>query len=207
MVYRIYVEKRAGFDNEAKALLADARELLGVKSVEKIRVLNRYDAEDIEEELFNRCVKTVFSEPQMDTATEGADLSGARVFAVEYLPGQFDQRADSAAQCIQLVSMGPRPVIRTAKVYAVYGTVSEEELGAIKHYVINPVESREASLSKPQTLKIDHPVPAEVATLHGFIDYTKEELKAFALQYALAKDEDDIAFCRDYFRSEQRDPT
>ncbi len=207
MVYRIYVEKRAGFDNEAKALLADARELLGVKSVEKIRVLNRYDAEDIEEELFNRCVKTVFSEPQMDTATEGADLSGARVFAVEYLPGQFDQRADSAAQCIQLVSMGPRPVIRTAKVYAVYGTVSEEELGAIKHYVINPVESREASLSKPQTLKIDHPVPAEVATLHGFIDYTKEELKAFALQYALAMDEDDIAFCRDYFRSEQRDPT
>ncbi|MDE7296616.1 MAG: phosphoribosylformylglycinamidine synthase subunit PurQ [Clostridia bacterium] len=207
MVYRIYVEKKEGFDHEAKTLLADARNLLGLTGVERIRVINRYDAEDIEEELFYRCVKTVFSEPQTDTTTEGADLAGARVFAVEYLPGQFDGRADSAAQCIQLVSMGTRPVIRTAKVYAVYGNVREEDLSALKRYVINPAESREASLSKPRTLKIEYPVSTEVETLHGFIDYTKEELKTFAERYGLKMDADDIALCRDYFRSERRDPT
>ncbi|MDE5896483.1 MAG: phosphoribosylformylglycinamidine synthase, partial [Clostridia bacterium] len=207
MVYRIYVEKKAGFDNEAKSLLADVRELLGVTGAEKIRVLNRYDAEDIEEELFRKCVKTVFSEPQMDVATEGAALTGARVFAVEYLPGQFDQRADSAAQCIQLISMGERPVIRTAKVYAVYGRISEEELDAIKRYVINPVESREASLAKPETLKISHPVPTEVQTLHGFLELDRSGLAAFVKKYALAMDEDDVKFCQDYFRSEDRDPT
>lgn len=207
MVYRIYVEKKEGFDHEAKTLLADVRELLGVQGAERIRILNRYDAEDIDERLFYECVKTVFSEPQMDTATEGADLVGARVFAVEYLPGQFDQRADSAAQCIQLVSMQNRPIIRTAKVYAIYGAVSEKELAAIKHYVINPVESREASLAKPETLKISHPVPFEVETLHGFLDLDKAGLAAFVKQYALAMDEDDIKFCQDYFKTEERDPT
>ena len=207
MVYRIYVEKKAGFDNEAKSLLQEARELLGVKGIENIRILNRYDAEDIDEELFRRCVKTVFSEPQMDEASEGADLKGARVFAVEYLPGQFDQRADSAAQCIQLVSMGSRPVIRTAKLYAVYGNVSEAGLEAIKRYVINPVESREASLSIPQTLKIEHPVPTEVQTLYGFLDLDERGLAAFVKKYALAMDEDDIRFCQSYFAEEGRDPT
>ncbi|MDE5548600.1 MAG: phosphoribosylformylglycinamidine synthase [Clostridia bacterium] len=207
MVHRIYVEKKEGFDLEAKTLLADARDLLGIKSVESIRVLNRYDAEDIEEELFNRCVKTVFPEPQTDMTTEGANLAGARVFAVEYLPEQFDGRADYAAQCIQLVSMDARPVIRTAKVYAIYGSVSEEDLSAIKRYVINPAESREASLSKPRTLKIEYPVPTEVETLHGFTDYTKEELRACVERYGLKMDADDIAFCRDYFRAERRDPT
>ena len=207
MVYRIYVEKKEGFDLEARMLLADVRELLGIGGAEKIRILNRYDAEDIEEKLFGECVKTVFSEPQMDVATEGADLNGARVFAVEYLPGQFDQRADSAAQCIQLVSMQGRPVVRTAKVYAVYGQVSEGDLEAIKRYVINPVESREASLAKPETLKIEHPVPTEVETLHGFTDLNKTELAAFVKRYALAMDEDDVKFCQDYFKSERRDPT
>ncbi|MCI9009905.1 MAG: phosphoribosylformylglycinamidine synthase [Clostridia bacterium] len=208
MVYRIYVEKKAGFDVEAKTLLSDVRELLGFKSVENIRILNRYDAEEIEEELFQRCVRTVFSEPQMDTATEGAaGLESARVFAVEYLPGQFDQRADSAAQCIQLVSMGSRPVVRTAKVYAIYGNVSETELSAIKHYVINPVESREASLAIPVTLKIDHPIPTEVETLHGFLQLDEKGLSSFVKKYALAMDEDDIKFCQDYFKTEQRDPT
>ena len=207
MVYRVYVEKEPGFDHEAKTLLSDVRELLSLKSVENIRVLNRYDAEDIEESLFRECVKTVFSEPQMDVATEGANLTGARVFAVEYLPGQFDQRADSAAQCIQLVSMGTRPVIRTAKIYAVYGDVSEAELAALKHYVINPVESREASLSKPDTLKISHPVPTEVETLNGFLQLDGAGLAAFVKKYALAMDEDDIKFCQDYFKTEHRDPT
>ncbi|MBR7186000.1 MAG: phosphoribosylformylglycinamidine synthase [Clostridia bacterium] len=207
MVYRVYVEKKAGFDHEARTLLADCRELLELANVENIRVLNRYDVEDIEEALFKQCVKTVFSEPQMDQTSAYVDLRGARTFAVEYLPGQFDQRADSAAQCIQLVSMGGRPVIRTAKVYAVYGPVSEEELEAIKKYVINPVESREASLAVPETLKIDHPVPTEVETLHGFLDLDMDGLSAFVKQYALAMDADDIAFCQEYFRSEMRDPT
>ena len=127
MVYRIYVEKKEGFDNEAKALLSDCRELLEINA-ENVRVINRYDAEDIDEALFQRAVNTVFSEPQMDNATSEVDLCGAKVFCSEYLPGQFDQRADSAAQCIQLVSKGKRPLIRTAKIYAVYGNVTDDEL-------------------------------------------------------------------------------
>ena len=207
MVYRIFVEKKQGFDNEARALLSDVRDLLEIKGAEKIRVINRYDAEDIEKPLFDYCVKTVFSEPQMDVATEEINLSGARYFAVEYLPGQFDQRADSAAQCIQLVSQGERPLIRTAKVYAVYGSITENQLAAIKKYVINPVESREADMAPVKTLKIAHPVPTEVETLHGFISLEGEQLAEFVKKYSLAMDADDVAFCRDYFASEHRDPT
>ncbi len=207
MVYRIYVEKKEGFDHEARTLLSDCRELLEIGGVERVRVINRYDAEDIEKPLFDRCVRTVFSEPQMDRATENIDLSGAHAFAVEYLPGQFDQRADSAAQCIQLISQGERPVIRTAKLYAVYGDVTEEELAAIKRYVINPVESREASFELPETLKIAHPVPGEVPVLHGFLQLDRAGLAAFVKQYALAMDEDDVAFCQSYFMKEGRDPT
>ncbi len=206
MVYRVYVEKKTGFDNEARALLADVHEILGIPA-EKIRIINRYDAEDIEEELFKQCVNTVFSEPQMDTAGEGIDLAGARAFAVEYLPGQFDQRADSAAQCIQLVSMRNRPVIRTAKVYALYGALTEEQIEAIKRYVINPVESREAALHKPETLKIEHPVPESVKTLEGFLNLDEKGLADFVKQYALAMDADDAAFCQTYFRGEGRCPT
>ena len=207
MVYRIYVEKKDGFDHEARSLLSDARELLELDGIERIRIINRYDAEDIEKPLFDACVKTVFSEPQMDRATEDIDLAGAKVFAVEYLPGQFDQRADSAAQCIQLVSKGKRPLVRTAKLYAVYGNVTDETLATLKKYVINPVESREASLALPETLHISHPVPSEVETLHGFLNMEGEELQKFVQKYALAMDEDDIRFCRDYFRKEGRDPT
>ncbi len=206
MVYRIYVEKKAGFDNEAAKLLSDVREFLEINA-ERIRVINRYDVEDIEPALFQTAVKTVFSEPQMDVAAEKVDLSGAQAFCVEYLPGQFDQRADSAAQCIQLISRGKRPLVRTAKVYAVYGKVSAEELGAIKRYVVNPVESRETDFSLPETLKLAHPIPAEVETLHGFLQLDREGLIQFAEKYALAMDGDDIAFCQNYFKSERRDPT
>ncbi len=207
MVYRIYVEKKEGCGHEAKALLTDARELLEISGVENIRVVNRYDVEDIEEQLFLSCVGTVFSEPQMDRATTDIDAAGAKVFAVEYLPGQFDQRADSAAQCIQLISKGKRPLVRTAKVYLVYGNVSDEQIEAIKKYVINPVESREASLMRADTLKISHPVPTEVETLHGFLNLKRKELEEFVAKYALAMDADDIAFCQDYFKEEGRDPT
>ena len=115
MVYRIFVEKKPGLDNEARALENDAKTLLGIQGLEKVRLLNRYDAENISEELFNYAVKTVFSEPQLDIATTDVDTEGATVFAVEYLPGQFDQRADSAAQCIQIISQGERPLIHSAR--------------------------------------------------------------------------------------------
>ena len=168
MVYRIFVEKKPGLDNEARELLGEVRSLLGITGLEKVRLLNRYDAEDMDPGLFQRAVKTVFSEPQLDIASEDADTDGAAVFAVEYLPGQFDQRADSAAQCIQFISRGERPLIRSAKLYMLYGDLTAEEIAEIKKYVINPVEAREASLEKPETLKIEYAVPTEVATLDGF---------------------------------------
>ncbi len=207
MVYRVYVEKKAGFDREARALLAEIREFLGIAGAERVRIINRYDAEDIDEALFGRAVRTVFSEPQMDVATEEIDLCGAKSFLTEYLPGQFDQRADSAAQCIQLISKGRRPLIRTAKVYAIYGNITDGELAAVKNYVINPVECREAGAELPATLKTSYPVPTEVETLHGFLRLGREERAEFVKKYALAMDEDDVSFCQKYFAGEKRDPT
>ena len=207
MVYRVFVEKKEGLDNEARGLLNEARNLLGMESLEQVRLFNRYDAENITEELFHYSVKTVFSEPQLDTATAEIDLPGAYVFAVESLPGQFDQRADSAAQCIQIISQGDRPLIRTAKVYALYGTLTEAEIGEFKKYVINPVECREAAMEKPETLAIQYEIPTEVATLDGFTRLDKEGLADFIQQYGLAMDLDDITFCQSYFVSEDRDPT
>ena len=207
MVYRIFVEKKPGLDNEARELLNDATTLLGVKGLKKVRLLNRYDAEDMDPELFARAVKTVFSEPQLDIATEEADTEGAAVFAVEYLPGQFDQRADSAAQCIQFISRGERPLIRSAKLYILYGDLTDAEIAEIKKYVINPVEAREAALEKPETLKTEYAVPTEVATLEGFTKLDRTGLERFVEQYGLAMDADDIAFCQQYFLQEKRDPT
>ena len=207
MVYRIYVEKKAGFDHEAQSLTKEVRDILEIGSVKNIRVINRYDVEDVEKELFDYSVKTVFSEPQMDNATSSIESEGAKVFAVEYLPGQFDQRADSASQCIQLISQKNRPLVRTAKVYCVYGDVTEAEFNQIKKHVINPVEAREASLEEAVTLKQVHEIPTEVATLEGFIYLDREELQNFVKEYGLAMDVDDIAFCQQYFISENRNPT
>ena len=208
MVYRIYVEKKPGLDNEAQALLNEARELLEIRGLQKVRLLNRYDAENISPELFQYAVKTVFSEPQLDTASESVDTEGAAaVFAVEYLPGQFDQRADSAAQCIQIISQGERPLIRSAKLYLLYGALTEAEAEAVKKYVINPVEAREASLEIPATLKMEYAVPTEVAVLEGFRELNREALERFVADYGLAMDTDDIAFCQQYFQKEGRDPT
>ncbi len=207
MVYRIYVEKKDGFDLEARTLLSDCREFLKLAGVKRVRVINRYDAEEIDKTLFDNCVKTVFSEPQTDIATEEIDLAGARAFAVEALPGQFDQRADSAAQCIQLISRGERPAVRTAKIYALYGDLSDADLETVKKYVVNPVESREAGFEKPQTLRVFHSEPADVEVLAGFTSLEGDALAAFAEKYALAMDADDVRFCRDHFRAEKRDPT
>ncbi|MEE0970521.1 MAG: phosphoribosylformylglycinamidine synthase [Clostridia bacterium] len=207
MVYRIYVEKKEGLQNEANALFSELRGLLGIKTLTGVRVLNRYDAENITPELFSEAVKTVFAEPQLDIATEELDAKGGIVFATEYLPGQFDQRADSAAQCIQILSCGDRPTIRTARVYVLYGNISDAELAEIKKYVINPVEAREAVLTKPETLEADYDIPTSVATVDGFVSMSDGELADLVKTLGLAMDIDDIKFCREYFASEKRDPT
>ena len=206
MVYRVYVEKKPGFDGEAQGLLNELKSLLGVKSLSGLRLLNRYDVEGIGEELFRQCVPTVFSEPPVDQVYDHLPAADA-TFAVEYLPGQFDQRAASASECIQLISQGERPQVRTARVYLLGGALSEGELARIKKYVINPVEAREAALSRRDTLKVEYPAPAPVEVLEGFLELDQEGLAHFIAERGLAMDEADIAFCQEYFRSEGRAPT
>lgn len=208
MVYRIFVEKKTGLDNEAKGLLNEAKHLLGIDNLEDIRLFNRYDAENITEELFDYAVKTVFSEPQLDKVSGSVDIPDAYVFAVEALPGQFDQRADSAAQCIQIISQGERPLIRTAKVYALYGDLTDADIKAFKNHVINAVESREAVLELPETLTVDYAAPETVVTVEGFISMDETALSSFLDEKGLAMDLDDLKFLQAYFRdTEQRDPT
>ena len=207
MVYRVFVEKKQGLDHEAASLCKEINTFLGIESLARVRVINRYDVENATAELFDYATRTVLSEPQLDNVASEIDAQGASVFAVEYLPGQYDQRADSAAQCMQIISCGDRPAVRTAKVYLLYGELTEAQITAIKKHVINPVESREASLEKPETLATQFEIPTEVETLHGFCEMDGAALAAFVKSYGLAMDMDDLAFCRDYFRSEKRDPT
>ena len=208
MVYRIFVEKKTGLDNEAKGLLNEAKHLLGIENLEDIRLFNRYDAENITEELFQYAVKTVFSEPQLDNVSSSVNIPDAYVFAVEALPGQFDQRADSAAQCIQIISQGERPLIRTAKVYALYGALTDADIKAFKNHVINAVESREASLELPETLAVEYAAPETVATVDGFISMDESALANLLDEKGLAMDLDDLKFLQAYFRdTEHRDPT
>ena len=206
MVYRIYVEKKKGFDHEAQNLLGEVHGLLGIQSVTGLRLLNRYDVEGVSEELFRSCIPTVFSEPPVDDTCDHCPEADV-VFAVEYLPGQFDQRAASASECIQLISQGERPTVRTARVYLLTGNPTEAELAQIKKYVINPVEAREASLSRKDTLQMDYPTPSTVEILTGFCELDEEGLANFVKEKGLAMDEADIAFCQNYFRFEKRDPT
>ena len=216
MVYRIYAEKKPGLDQEARALENDLKKLLGIEGIRELRILNRYDVEGLSEELFQYAVQTVFSEPQQDrtfrtleeAGVPAADAEGdSAVFAVEYLPGQFDQRADSAAQCVQILSQGNRPAVRSAKVYALKGTFKPHELEEIKKYVINPVEAREAALEKPATLKTEYEVPSAVAVLEGFRDFGADERARFLHEMGLAMDEADLECTQAYFREEGRDPT
>ena len=207
MVYRIYVEKKPGFDGEARQLHNELTTLLGIRSLTGLRLLNRYDVEGISEELFRQCAGTVFSEPPVDDTCSELPAHQGPAFAVEYLPGQFDQRADSAAECIQLISQGERPLVRSAKVYLLEGALTGGEVEEIKKYVINPVEAREASLETRATLQMAYAVPGAVATLTGFNQLDEAGLKAFVAEKGLAMDYGDIKFCQDYFRSEQRDPT
>ncbi len=208
MVYRIFVEKKKGLDGEARSLKSDLTSFLGIKGLESVRVLNRYDVENIDADLFNQCISTVFSEPQLDDVYNDLTYTdGAFVFAVEYLPGQFDQRADSAAQCVQIISQKDRPAVRTARVYILEGALTDADKDAIKKYLINPVESREASLNTVNTLKQEFELPTTVATLDGFISLDENGLADFLKAQGLAMDLDDLKFCQNYFKSEDRDPT
>ena len=209
MVFRTYVEKRQGLAPECEALLTDCRDFLGVQGLRAARIWNRYDVEGIEAPLFENACRSVFSEPPLDLVSDAADTQDAcAVFAVEPLPGQFDQRADSAAQCIQLLSQGARPTVRTAKLYALYGTLTDADVEAIKRYVINPVESREASLAKPETLAEKLAEPKRVASVEGFTAMDEAALSALLSSMGLAMDIADLKALQDYFReTERRDPT
>ena len=207
MVYRVYVEKKPEFAHEAKALENDIIKMLQIKGLKKLRVINRYDVENIDEKLFNYAKNTVFSEPQVDIVSDKLEAGESFVFAVEYLPGQFDQRANSAAECIQIISKGERPIVKTAKVYVLEGGLSNSDINEIKKYVINPVEAREAALDEFKTLKTVYDIPKKVAVLEGFCKFDEKALEKFISENGLAMDIDDIKFCRDYFASEKRDPT
>ena len=209
-VYRIYVEKKPEFAVEADSLLGGIKSALGLENLQGMRVINRYDAEGLPVKDFELAIPVVFSEPAVDVTYDHLPAVGEdeQIFAVEYLPGQFDQRADSCAQCISLLTAGKRPVIKSARIYIVSGSLSEEELAQIKHYIINPVESREASLDEFETLDIKYDIPTEVSTVEGFIDSSEDDLKAMLSDLGLAMDLDDIKFCRKYFKEqEKRDPT
>jgi len=209
-VRRIFVEKKPDFAVEAKALLTDLRENLGIKGLESIRIIKRYDVEGISQEVYEKAKYTIFSEPPVDYVyEEELELDEKdKVFAAEYLPGQYDQRADSAAQCLQIVGMGDKPEVRTANVIVLKGNVSEEELAKVKDYYINPVEMREAELRKYDSLTMKVDTPDSVATLDGFIDMDEKDLQDFKKELGLAMSFEDMAFCQSYFRdTEKRNPT
>ena len=206
-VYRVYVEKKPEYAVEAQGLLKEIRHILLIKSVTGVRVLNRYDVEGIDRELFERCMPIVFSEPPVDVTYDALPEGADAVIASEYLPGQFDARAASCEECIQLVSQCERPTVRTARVYLLSGAPSEEELARIRKHLINPVESREADLAEKATLRQQYDTPETVETLTGFTAMDDTAVEAFVQKYGLAMDKDDLAFCRAYFQSERRDPT
>ena len=209
-INRIYVEKRPEHAVEAGAVLNDLRQVQGISTLRGVRIFNRYDVEGLTDEQFASAVRNVLSEPQLDFTYEHLPprTKGERTLAVEFLPGQFDQRADSAAQCIQFQTCGERPTVRSARVYMFDGEITDEQMAVIKKTLINPVEAREASLDRPETLKVDYEIPTTVKVLEGFIALDAAGLAAFVKEYGLAMDEDDIAFCQNYFKNEEhRDPT
>lgn len=210
MVRRIYVEKKQGFDVEAKGLLSDIRENLGISGVNKVRMLNRYDMDGIDDSLYEEVKTAVFAEPAIDKIyEESIDISDADYsFATEYLPGQYDQRSDSAAQCIQLISMEQRPEVRSAKVVLLYGDLTKEQGEEVRDYFINPVDSRVASMEKPESLSMQMDVPPDVAVVDGFRDWSDEEIIRYRSSMDFAMSDADLLFVRDHYKAEEdRDPT
>jgi len=209
-VFRIYVEKKPQFAVEAKSVLKNVKLALKLENLNGLRIVNRYDAEGLSEADFKLATPTVFSEPAVDmTYSQIPKTSaGESVFAIEYLPGQFDQRADSCEQCISILAQSERPVVKSAKVYIISGNLSTDEMAKLKAFLINPVESREASLSEVETLDVHYNIPTTVETLDGFIFSNDEDLKNMIKNYGLAMDFDDIKFCQAYFKdTEKRNPT
>ncbi len=209
-VFRCYVEKKEGFRVEADREYRELTEQLGIGSLTWLRVFNRYDADHIERAVYEAARTTVFSEPQCDHFYEEAlpQLGACTLLAVEPLPGQYDQRADSCAQCIQLLAGGERPIVAAAKVYAFGGAITQAEREKIAAYLINPVESREASMDKPETLEHTYEVPDRVASIAGFVEKSEQELGAMVADYGLAMDLGDLKFLQAYFKQEEkRDPT
>lgn len=209
-VRRIFVEKKPGFDVEARSLYRDLKDNLGISGLTKVRIINRYDIEGISDAEYREGREIIFAEPPVDTVVdEVMDFSpDDRVLAIEYLPGQYDQRADSAAQCIQILAHRERPVVRVAKIMVFSGVISESEYQKIKNYCINPLESREASLEKPATLEMEVPYPEDVKVLDKFTALTGSDLEKLRNELGLAMSLEDLAFCQEYFReTERRDPT
>lgn len=209
-IKRIYVEKKEGCNIEASQLLADIKENLGLTNLTGLRILNRYDVEDIADDVFEAASKTIFSEPPVDYIyNETFEMAeDETAFSMEYLPGQYDQRADSAMQCIQIISGDDKAVVASAKTYVLKGKLSAEDVEKIKHYCINPVDSREASMEKPATLKMDLTIPTTVETIDGFVDMDEKALLDYRKSLGLAMSEADIIFCQKYFRdTEKRNPT
>lgn len=209
-VIRVYVEKKSEFAVEAHSVMADLKSSLGINEIDNLRLINRYDVQGLSELELERVLPTVFSEPTVDMVylSKPEHGEGDSVFAIEYLPGQFDQRADSCAQCIQLLLHGERPTVKNARVYIISGNLTKEQLKAIKGYLINPVDCREASLAAVTTLNATYEQVNSVETLVGFIGLDINGLSEFVTKYGLAMDVDDIAFCQKYFKEEEkRDPT
>ena len=208
-VRRIYVEKKAGNDIEAKSVLEDLRENLSMTGLKDVRIINRYDAEGMSDDEYAAARELIFSEPPVDNAyDETVDIPEGRVFAVEFLPGQFDQRAASCEECISILTAKERPRVRYAKVYVLIGDVTDEELDKAKDYVINPVEAREAALEKPESLDMKVDYPADVAVIDGFISMDEAAMEEFLAKMGFAMDLDDLKFCQAYFKdTEKRDPT
>ena len=209
-VIRIFVEKKSGFDVEAQHIKADLKGNLGMGAIEDLRLLHRYDVSGLSQEEFQAASTTIFSEPNVDDVY-GEDFvfpEGYQVFAMEYLPGQYDQRADSAAQCVQLLTHGERPQVATARVVGIKGALSQKEIDQIEDYLINPVESRLASLKKPETLDMEVEVPEDVERVNGFIVWDDATIEKYYKGMGFAMTMDDLLFCRDYFRdTEKRDPS
>ena len=210
-VYRCYAEKRTGFDVEAEKVWRELKEQLGIANLEGVRIICRYDVDQVDKEVYEMAKTTVFSEPMVDDFYDETmpPIQGPHaLLIVEALPGQFDQRADSCAQCIQLLAGCDRPLVKAATVYVLLGDLSDEDCEKISRYLINPVEAREATAEKPKTLVQEYHIPTEVATLDGFISKNRDELKEMLSTYGLAMDLDDLTFLQGYFRdTEHRDPT
>ena len=209
-IKRIFVEKKDGYNVEAKGLLKDFTQNLGIKNLEDVRILNRYDIQLKDESVYEDAKNTIFSEPPVDTVfEENIKLENNEfMFAVEYLPGQYDQRADSAIQCISLITEGEVSLVKNAKVFILKGNLNNEEIEKIKSYAINPVDSREASIEKPDHLDMEFAIPEDVEILNGFIDKTEEELEQFRQELGLAMNKEDLILCKDYFKNtENRNPS